>query len=332
MGVPEDGYVYCTARDITDEVERNEALTAAVADRGRMWENSQDLNVIIDEAGTFLAINPATTKILGWNAEEIVGRSIFEYIVPKDTDVTQDALETATVGERPVVENRYRHKDGGFRWIAWVAAPAGSRIYATGRHITGEKEAAAQLAAAQEALRQSQKMEAVGQLTGGIAHDFNNIIAGVSGSLELMSTRLAQGRVSEVERYLTDASAATRRAAALTQRLLAFSRRQTLDPKPVCMNGLVDGMLELVNRSVGPRIAVETIGKAGLWNTFADPGQLESALLNLCINARDAMPNSGKITIETANRWMDGAAAKERALKPGQYVSAIPVPACLRKS
>jgi CheY-like chemotaxis protein len=158
-------------------------------------------------------------------------------------------------------------------------------------------------------------------MTGGIAHDFNNIIAGVSGSLELMSTRLAQGRVSEVERYLTAASGATRRAAAMTQRLLAFSRRQTLDPKPINLNSLIDGMLDLINRSVGPEIEVETVGKAGLWNTFADPGQLESPLLNLCINARDAMPDGGKITIESANRWMDDRAAKDRGLTPGQYVS-----------
>jgi PAS domain S-box-containing protein len=177
------------------------------------------------------------------------------------------------------------------------------------------------LMAAEEALRQAQKMEAVGQLTGGLAHDFNNILAGISGSLEMMTTRLAQGRVGELDRYITGANGAVKRAAALTQRLLAFSRRQTLAPKPTNLNTLVTGMLDLINRSVGPQIEVETAGATGLWTTFVDAGQLENALLNLCINARDAMPGGGKLTIETGNRWMDERAARQRDLEPGQYVS-----------
>ena len=183
------------------------------------------------------------------------------------------------------------------------------------------EERTGELMAAEETLRQSQKMEAVGQLTGGIAHDFNNILAGISGSLEMMATRLAQGRVGELERYINGATGATKRAAALTQRLLAFSRRQTLDPKPLNTNTLVDGMLDLIMRSVGPAIEVETVGAAGLWATYVDAGQLENALLNLCINARDAMPDGGKLTIETSNRWMDQRSAKLRGLEPGQYVS-----------
>ncbi len=182
-------------------------------------------------------------------------------------------------------------------------------------------ERTADLMAAEEALRQSQKMEAVGQLTGGLAHDFNNILAGIGGSLQMMSTRLTQGRIGDLDRYITGATAATKRAAGLTQRLLAFSRRQTLDPKPTDLNNLVLGMVDLINRSVGPEIEVETVSAAGLWTTFVDAGQLENALLNLCINARDAMPGGGKLTIETANRWMDDRAARERALQPGQYLS-----------
>ena len=182
-------------------------------------------------------------------------------------------------------------------------------------------ERTAELMAAEEALRQSQKMEAVGQLTGGLAHDFNNILAGIGGSLQMMSTRLAQGRTGDLERYISGATTATKRAAGLTQRLLAFSRRQTLDPKPTNLDNLVHGMLDLINRSVGPEIEVETVSAAGLWTTFVDAGQLENALLNLCINARDAMPGGGKLTIETANRWMDERAARERGLQPGQYLS-----------
>ncbi|MET0173259.1 MAG: PAS domain-containing protein [Agrobacterium vaccinii] len=183
------------------------------------------------------------------------------------------------------------------------------------------EERTAELMVAEEALRHSQKMEAVGQLTGGLAHDFNNILAGISGSLEMMSTRLAQGRVGDIERYINGAVGATKRAAALTQRLLAFSRRQTLDPKPLNVNTLVDGMLDLITRSVGPAIKVETVGAAGLWATSVDAGQLENALLNLCINGRDAMPGGGNLTIETGNRWIDDRAARMRGLEPGQYVS-----------
>ncbi|KRE16513.1 hypothetical protein ASE66_11435 [Bosea sp. Root483D1] len=179
----------------------------------------------------------------------------------------------------------------------------------------------AELLAAEEALRQSQKMEAVGQLTGGIAHDFNNILAGIGGSLEMAQARIAQGRIADTERFLTGAKSAVRRAASLTERLLAFSRRQTLAPKPVNVNGLVNGMLDLITRSVGPTIAIEAVGAAGLWTVHADASQLENALLNLCINSRDAMPDGGRLTIETANRWMDERAARSRDLKPGQYVS-----------
>ena len=178
-----------------------------------------------------------------------------------------------------------------------------------------------ELMATEEALRQAQKMEAVGQLTGGLAHDFNNLLAGISGSLELMQSRIAQGRLADVDRYMIAAQGAARRAAALTHRLLAFSRRQTLDPKPTDVNQLVVGMEELVRRTVGPSIHIETVGAASLWTTLVDPPQLENALLNLCINARDAMPVGGRITIETANRWMDDQAARKHDLPPGQYVS-----------
>ncbi len=178
-----------------------------------------------------------------------------------------------------------------------------------------------ELMAAEEQLRQSQKMEAVGQLTGGIAHDFNNLLTGITGSLELLSTRIAQGRLKDVDRYAMAAQGAAKRAAALTHRLLAFSRRQTLDPKPVDANRLVAGMEELVRRTVGPAVHVDVVSAGGLWPILVDANQLENALLNLCINARDAMPEGGRLTIETGNRWLDARAAKERDLPPGQYVS-----------
>jgi signal transduction histidine kinase/DNA-binding response OmpR family regulator len=174
---------------------------------------------------------------------------------------------------------------------------------------------------AEDALRQSQKMEAVGQLTGGIAHDFNNLLTVISGSLQMLEIRITQGRLDAVPRYIDAARGATKRAAALTQRLLAFSRRQTLAPKPTNLNRLISDMEELIRRTSGPTIAVDVVGAVGLWPIMIDQNQLENALLNLCINARDAMPDGGRLTIETANRWLDGNAGSERDLPAGQYVS-----------
>jgi PAS domain S-box-containing protein len=182
-------------------------------------------------------------------------------------------------------------------------------------------ERSTELLRAEEALRQSQKMEAVGQLTGGLAHDFNNLLAGISGALELIQTRLAQGRLNDVEKYVFAAQGASKRAAALTHRLLAFSRRQTLDPKPTNVNSLIGGMTDLIQRTVGPAIQVETVGASGLWPALVDASQLENSLLNLCINARDAMPDGGRITIETANKWLDLEAARAHDVPSGQYLS-----------
>jgi PAS domain S-box-containing protein len=182
-------------------------------------------------------------------------------------------------------------------------------------------ERSAELLRAEEQLRQAQKMEAVGQLTGGLAHDFNNLLTGITGALELLGTRITQGRLKDLERYVAAADGAAKRAAALTHRLLAFSRQQTLDPRPTDVNRLVAGMEELVRRTIGPAVTLEVVGAAGLWPTLVDPHQLENALLNLAINARDAMPEGGRLTVETANTWLDSRVAKERDMIPGQYVT-----------
>jgi PAS domain S-box-containing protein len=242
-------------------------------------------------------------------------------------------------------EFRLRGADGQYRWhIARAAAVTSqmgqiTRWIGTNTDIQDQREIAdalmdvnttlelrveertQQLSEAEEALRHAQKMEAVGQLTGGIAHDFNNLLAGISGSLELLERRLAEGALKDVERYIAAAQKGARRAAALTQRLLAFSRRQTLDPKPIDLNRMISGMEDLIRRSVGPDIDVVVHGEEPLWTTRLDPSQLENTLLNLCINARDAMaPGGGRLTIETANRGLDAAAASERELAPGDYV------------
>jgi PAS domain S-box-containing protein len=171
------------------------------------------------------------------------------------------------------------------------------------------------------ALRQSQKMEAVGQLTGGLAHDFNNLLAGVIGSLELLSVRLQQGRVDDLQRYVGSALSSATRATALTHRLLAFSRRQTLDPSPTDLNALVEGMIELLQRTTGPLVDYSIRLSDELWVTLCDTNQLENALLNLTINARDAMPDGGQLTLTSKNLTLSEPAAHELGFQPGEYVA-----------
>lgn len=175
---------------------------------------------------------------------------------------------------------------------------------------------------AEEALRQAQKMEAVGQLAGGLAHDFNNLVAGMGASLQVLQTRLRQERYEGLDRYITMGRESVRRAASLTQRLLAFARRQMLDPKPTDVNRLGSSMEDLIRRTVGTEVELEVVGAGGLWFTRIDAPQLENSLLDLCINARDAMlPTGGRLTIETANKWLAERGVAELELTPGQYIS-----------
>jgi PAS domain S-box-containing protein len=308
-------------RELNTDLERK-VIERSQA-RGRTWQVSPDLMGALNSEGYFVTSNPAWNSVLGWTEEEVAATSIWALLHPDDVERTREGFRLTQLGQPAVrFPNRYRCKNGSYRWISWVGVPEEGVVYCTGRDITEEKAAEAELQIAQEALRQSQKMEAVGQLTGGLAHDFNNLLAGISGSVEVIRALLKRGRMDDVERYITAAQNSTRRAAALTQRLLAFSRRQTLDPKPTDVNRLVNGMEELIRRSVGPFVVLEIIGAGGLWPTKVDPSQLENALLNLCLNARDAMaPDGGRLTIETANKWLDERAARERTLQPGQYVS-----------
>ena len=182
-------------------------------------------------------------------------------------------------------------------------------------------DALAQRERAENALRQAQKMEAVGQLTGGLAHDFNNLLAGITGAFEMIGRRIDQGRTPDAPRYVEAGLAAANRAAALTHRLLAFSRRQTLSPRPTQANSLVEDFIDLVRRTVGPAIAVEIETDRSLWPTLVDANQLENALLNLCINARDAMPDGGALTITTLNVSLCEVEGSKRGLDPGDYVT-----------
>jgi PAS domain S-box-containing protein len=306
--------------ELNADLERQ--VAERTADRNRLWRLSADIMLVAQPDGIVVAVNPAWSAVLGWTERELVGRDTFELIHPDDIEGSRRAAAEVASG-KPLgrFDNRYRHRDSSYRWIAWTAVQGGGLVNAVGRDFTAEKARTEALALAEEALRQSQKMEAVGQLTGGLAHDFNNLLTSIGGSLELLGLRVAQGRVQDLDRYVAAAQGATRRAAALTHRLLAFSRRQTLDPKLTDVNRLVAGIEELIRRTIGPAVSLEVVAAPGLWTVLVDPNQLENALLNLCINARDAMPDGGHLVIESANTWLDEAKAGERELAPGPYLT-----------
>ena len=308
--------------------ELNETLEARVAERSaerdRLWRLSADMLARADYSGMMSAVSPAWQDVLGWSEQELLSRPYASLMHPDDVPHTIEAIGEMRETRQPArFENRIATVDGGFKPIEWtvVPEPDGANFIAVGRDLTANKARETELRTLEEALRQSQKMEAVGQLTGGLAHDFNNLLTGISGSLELLQTRVAQGRHAEVDRYLHAALGASKRAAALTHRLLAFSRRQTLDPKTTNINSLITGMTDLIRRTMGPEIAIEIVAASDIWNVNVDPNQLENALLNLAINARDAMPDGGKLTVATANCTLDERAARDRDLPPGQYVS-----------
>ncbi|TWI65399.1 PAS domain S-box-containing protein [Pseudoduganella lurida] len=321
VAVPEEGKLYCSARDITVVKQAEDELVTRTAERDRMWNSSPDLLLVIDFDGYLRRVNPAWTGLLGYQPDELVGHHVTEFVLPDDHPSTIEAYVGAADGNVARLVNRYRHRNGSLRWISWVGVPAADMTYATGRDVTTDRERQAELEQAQEQLRQSQKMEAVGQLTGGLAHDFNNLLASIMGGLELTGIRLRQNRPDDVERYMGMAMGATRRAAALTHRLLAFSRRQTLAPTPTNVNTLVGGMVDIIRRTVGPGVTVATDCTAAPWTTLVDQSQLENTLLNLCLNARDAMPDGGTITIRTRNHAVTAAEAKQHEMPAGEYLS-----------
>ena len=262
-----------------------------------------------------------------YGIDQQIGDSLIEQFVPEQAVIVRGFMERALADESFIVREEFGDPDREVPYWQITYNPLrddSGAIVGAFHHavdVTVEMRAAHELAETQEALRQSQKMEAVGQLTGGLAHDFNNLLTGISGSLEMMTIRIGQGRMGDVEKYNVAAQGAAKRAAALTHRLLAFSRRQTLDPKPTQPNRLIENMVDLIERTVGPEVRTHFVAGNDLWTTLVDPNQLENALLNLCINARDAMPGGGKLTIETNNRILDERAAQLQDLEPGRYVA-----------
>jgi len=316
VGVPdEDGFVYCSGRDITAERQRD----AELLNIRTFYTYSSEFHAMLAQRddGTFEyeEINPATLQLYGMTREQVIGRTVDDLFEPPVAAILNSHLtEALRLGE----PHRYIRSQNGTA-IEAIATPVpadGGR-----RRLTVTARDVSERLSLEEQLRQAQKMEAVGQLTGGIAHDFNNLLQGITGSLDRVQYRLAEGRTSDVDRFLKAAIESANRAAALTHRLLAFSRRQTLDPKALDANKLIAGMEDLIRRTIGPNVSMEVVAAGGLWPIRVDPSQLENSLLNLSINARDAMPDGGKLTIETANKWLDERGAREHELTPGQYVS-----------
>jgi PAS domain S-box-containing protein len=203
--------------------------------------------------GYLKSVNPAWSRLLGYDETTLLGRPFLDFVSQVDRPRVLAGMAQLARGDGMTeFEDRLVHADGQISLIAWNAEPQGDTFYIVGRNVTEQRRV-------EEALRQSQKMEAVGQLTGGIAHDFNNLLQGITGSLNLLENRLAQGRLSDLNRFITGAMASANRAAALTHRLLAFSRRQPLDPKPVAANPLIASMEDLLRRTLGEQIELDLI-------------------------------------------------------------------------
>jgi PAS domain S-box-containing protein len=296
-----------TSTDIDDQkrvmaelLRFNETLEQRVAERtaerDRVWRNSRDLLVVVGADGIFRAVNPAWEAILGQHPADVIGRSLLEFVWPDDADLTREGLaRAASANDLTNFENRYRHADGTPRWISWRTSVEGDLVYAYGRDITAEKAQGQALQQAEEALRQSQKLEAVGQLTGGVAHDFNNLLTIIRSSVDfLRRPDLAEERKA---RYLNAVSDTVDRAAKLTGQLLAFARRQTLKPETVDVGNRLRSVAELLDTVTGARIAVRTELPDHPCCVRVDVSQFETALVNMAVNARDAMEGEGTLIL-----------------------------------
>ncbi|MFL9908824.1 response regulator [Paraburkholderia sp. RL17-337-BIB-A] len=306
--------------DLNETLERR--VIETVADRDRLWELSEDLLVVADVEGRLQRVSPSWSSALGHNAQWLMSRSYFDLVHLDDIETVRTHLaELRRTGVPVRYENRFKRIDGSWRWVAWTLAldPDTARIHGVGRDVTADKETTEALHHAEEALRMAQKMEAIGKLTGGVAHDFNNLLQVIGGNLQLLAKDVAGS--DKPEQRVRNALAGVARGANLASQLLAFGRRQPLAPKVVNLGRFVRGLDDMLRRALGDGVEIETIVSGGLWNTLVDPFQVENALLNLAINARDAMNGHGKLTIEAGNAALDDVYAKRNAeVTPGQYV------------
>jgi len=299
---------------------RTAELRASEALRQTFFEYSSEcfamLERVDDGRFRFAEINAATLALYGMTREQVVGRTTFEVL----GELPAREIDTVLAACLKLMTPRRYERAQGARIIEALATPVPNvqaqreRVIVSARDITERRQL-------EEQLRQSQKMEAVGQLTGGIAHDFNNMLAIVMGSLDMARRRLSSGSAADIQKWIDNASEGAVRAATLTSRLLSYSRRQPLDPKPLDANALVSATSQLLRQTIPETVEIETVLAAGLWRVFADPHQVDNCLVNLAVNARDAMPDGGKITIETRNADLDERYARMHSdVKPGQYV------------
>ncbi|HYE00280.1 MAG TPA: GAF domain-containing protein [Alphaproteobacteria bacterium] len=281
-------------RDLNATLEQR--VAERTAERDRIWAVSSDLLGVANAEGDFLSTNPAWAAVLGWTADELRAVRSMDLVHPDDRAATAAGLRRlAADGDTLRLENRYRTRDGGYRWLSWTAVQAGGLIYAVGRDVTAETERQAELEQAQEALRQAQKMEAVGQLTGGVAHDFNNMLTVIKGSTALLRR---PGLAEERRRRYVDAISDTvDRAAKLTGQLLAFARRQALKPEVFDVPERVRALGDMLRTIVGGRIRIVMEIACEGCLAEADVTQFETALVNMAVNARDAMEGEGVLRV-----------------------------------
>lgn len=285
----------------------------------------------LDSKGNITSWNAGAERIKGYSRDEIIGQHFSRFYTDEDrtAGIPAKALRQAAETGRFEAEGYRVRKNGSRFWasvvIDAIRDPDGNLhgFAKVTRDITERMEAQRQLREAEERIAASQKLEAVGQLSGGIAHDFNNLLMIVLGNLETLQRCVREGNTGpNAQRAVANAMRGAQRAAALTSRLLAFSRRQALDPKPLNLNSFLTSVREFLHRSLGEEIEIETVGSAGLWLVEVDPGQLETAIVNLAINSRDAMPNGGKLTLDAANVYVDEEYTRSNPeVSPGQYVA-----------
>jgi PAS domain S-box-containing protein len=317
--VTEDTRTALALQDMNATLEAE--VAARTAERDRTWRLSQELLAVTVAGEGMVSVNPSWQRVLGWTPAQLRGRSLLELVHPDDLPATTAEMLQAEAGVLSLqFRNRCRTADGKYRYISWTTVPEGGTFYLSGRDVTGLVESAAALEQAEAQLRQLQKMEAVGQLTGGIAHDFNNMLSVVIGGLSLVQRRLDRGN-TDVATLIEAAMDGARRAGALTQRLLAFSRQQPLQPQVLDLGQVVTGMSELLRRTLGETIQLELSIAGGrdpdcLW-IHVDPSQMENVILNLALNARDAMPGGGRLTIALDHLTL--AAEQADDLPAGSY-------------
>jgi PAS domain S-box-containing protein len=302
-------------RMATEVREKTAALTKEIEERRSIFENSLDLILIVDRQGTFLRVSPSSVTILRIKPEDMVGRSATEFIHPDDLENTRVEMRRSRRGrEMRNFECRYMHADGHAVTLAWtgVWSEPEQRHFFIGRDMTESLKLAQQL-------RQSQKMDAIGQLTGGVAHDFNNILTVITGTIEVLAEGVAgRPQLAAIAKMIDEAAT---RGADLTNHLLAFARKQPLQPRATDVNALIVDTARLLRPTLGEQIEIEAMLPDDAWPAMIDPVQLSTAIINLAVNARDAMPDGGKLTLETRNVRLDEAYARDNAdVTPGPYV------------